>query len=153
MTNTQTKTNPMIVRSSARLWHPADLLTYPTFYALSVYVAFLLRYRLDIPAVITGAFWLTIPVMVLIKYIVCLATGEWKLPLRSANGNDMRRVLFGATVSGIIIYLANASLFTLLHAPIPRSVIAFDWILTIGAAMGLRILLPQETDDQARTAE
>jgi hypothetical protein len=108
---------------------------------------------LHVPAEIRKAFWLTIPVMAIIKGLMCLLTGEWKLSLRDADVSGMHRILFGATASALAIYVIGLAMPADSLMLIPRSVIAIDWLLTIATACFLRIIFcekPAQSSEKSK---
>ena len=114
----------------------------PTFLAIylaSYYTAFVLRCDFDVPPEVLTWFWATLPVVIAVKFLVCLATGEWWRTFRYASLPDVQWVVIGATISAAAIYLANLTLFPAVLFPIPRSVIVIDWVLTITLSGLLRM--------------
>ena len=114
----------------------------PTFLAIYVacyYSAFLLRCDFEIPPEVLSWFWATLPVVIGLKFLVCLVTGEWRRTFRYAALPDVQWVVFGATISATAIYLANLTLFPAVLYPIPRSVIVMDWVLSITLSGLLRM--------------
>ncbi len=114
----------------------------PTFlaiYGACYYSAFLLRCDFELPGDVMDWFWATLPAVIALKFLVCLATGEWRRTFRYAALPDVQWVVIGATISAIAIYVANLTLFRALLFPIPRSVIVIDWVLTITLSGLLRM--------------
>ncbi len=114
----------------------------PTFLAIYVacyYTAFLLRCDFVIPPEVWEWFWSTLPVVISLKFLVCMLTGEWRRTFRYASLTDMQWVVIGATISAAAVFLANLVLFpAILHA-IPRSVIVIDWVFSIALSGLLRM--------------
>jgi hypothetical protein len=121
-------------------------------YAGCIYLAFSIRCLFNIPDVVTQSFWLTISAVVAIKIIISVLTGEWKLSLRSACAREMHTMFLSATLSAVVIFFANLTLFAALGSAIPRSVIAIDWALTIGVASLLRLIFSETPGEERRQA-
>lgn len=114
----------------------------PTFLAIYVacyYTAFLLRCDFTIPPAVATWCWATLPVVVGIKFVVCLLTGEWRRTFRYAALPDMQWVVIGATVSALAIYFTNLTIFPAYLYPIPRSVIVIDCVFSIALSGFLRM--------------
>ncbi len=118
----------------------------PTFFLLYLgcfYTAFLLRCDFAIEPAVMDWFWAAVPVVIGIKFFLCLATGEWRRTFRYAALPDMQWVAIGATLSAGVIYLANLTVLPWYFYAIPRSVIVIDWVFSIALSgllrMGCRI--------------
>ncbi|MCA9069470.1 MAG: hypothetical protein KDA84_11125, partial [Planctomycetaceae bacterium] len=114
----------------------------PTFLAIYVacyYTAFLLRCDFTIPPVVMEWFWATLPVIVGIKFLVCVLTGEWRRTFRYAALPDMQWVVIGAVISAAVVYLANLTILPAFLYPIPRSVIVIDCVFSITLSGSLRM--------------
>ncbi len=108
-------------------------------YVASYYTAFLLRCDFEIPAEVQIWFWATLPVVIALKFLICLMTGEWQRTFRYASLPDVQWVVIGASLSALAVYLVNLSLFPALLFPIPRSVIVIDGVLSITLSALLRM--------------
>ena len=108
-------------------------------YVASYYTAFLLRCDFEIPAEVQIWFWATLPVVIALKFLICLMTGEWQRTFRYASLPDVQWVVIGASLSALAIYLVNLTLFAAVLFPIPRSVIVIDGVLSITLSAFLRM--------------
>ncbi len=117
----------------------AVLPTYLAIYVVSYYTAFVLRCDFNVPPVIFDLFRHTLPIILAVKFITCLGTGEWRRAFRYASLHDVQWVGIGATIAAVAIYITNLTLLRWMGIPIPRSVIVIDWGFTIMASAMLRM--------------
>lgn len=97
----------------------------------SYFLAFLFRCEFAIPSDVMVWFWTTLPVVLGLKTIV-LITALTKANSASKTVFKTTHVIFvAASLAAIGIYLLNLSLFQMYLNPIPRSVIAIDWALSL----------------------
>jgi FlaA1/EpsC-like NDP-sugar epimerase len=114
------------------------LAAYSGVYAVSYYAAFLLRCDFQLPPEVFDWFRFTLPFVLTLKFVTCLAAGEWRRTFRYATLQDIQWVCAGAAIAAAAIYLTNATLFHWLGYPIPRSVIVIDFVLSVMALALLR---------------
>ncbi len=111
-------------------------LVYLVLYSISLTVAFLLRYDLEIDADVSNRLVESLPLLLLIKITVFTTFRDWQRRHRYTTLNDIGAIAATATLSSLI--MAAAHLSGMLEHSLPRSVIAIDWMLTILATCLLR---------------
>ena len=104
--------------------------TYLVMYALVYHASFLLRFDFELPQRMAALFWASLPFVLLVKFGLCLATGEWRRSFRYATLVDVLFVALGATGAAVVV-MAGTHVIDLAGPRIPRSVILIDWALTI----------------------
>ncbi|WP_166831484.1 polysaccharide biosynthesis protein [Thalassoroseus pseudoceratinae] len=117
----------------------AVLPTYLAIYVASYYTAFVLRCDFNVPPVVFDLFRYTLPIILAVKFVTCLGTGEWRRAFRYASLHDVQWVGIGATLAAVAIYITNLTVLRWMGIPIPRSVIVIDWGFTIMASALLRM--------------
>lgn len=117
----------------------ATLPVYLLLYTVSLTVAFLLRFDLEINQDVVGRLRESLPLILLLKATIFTLTREWRRRHRYTTLNDIASIVSTATLSSLI--LAAGYAFGLLEHSLPRSVIAIDWVLTILATAMLRAMV------------
>ena len=103
---------------------------------LSVYVAsFNLRFDFEIPAEWQGVFWTNLPWIVGLKLAVFYFTGQFYGWWRYVTMADLAALLRAVTISFVAILVADRFLIT---AHVPRSILIFDFVLSIVCLGALR---------------
>lgn len=106
--------------------------------ALSLCLAFLLRFDFTIPPPQLDLFWECLLVVMIVKPLVFVVTGFYNSLWRYASVQDAVEILKGVTLSSI---LAVAAVFFLRQfTPIPRSIFVLDWILLFALLAASRLL-------------
>lgn len=145
----ETTRSKLVTRLNTGLALEAFLLVNITSY----FLAFLLRCQFSIPANVMTWFWATLPVILGLKTMVLVlafnrANAAIKLDI-SAN-----QIIFAAaSLSAIGIYALNLSLFEMFLYPIPRSVIAIDWGLSLVLWFRLQAVAKRFADGTALRTE
>jgi FlaA1/EpsC-like NDP-sugar epimerase len=114
----------------------ATLPVYLALYTVSLTIAFLLRFDLEIHAEVTRRLTESLPLVLVVKAAIFTATREWRRRHRYTTMNDIASIVMTASLSSTILVVAH--LGGLLDTTLPRSVIAIDWILTVLATGMLR---------------
>ena len=114
----------------------ATLPVYLALYTVSLTLAFLLRFDLEINAEVTSRLLESLPWVLIVKGSVFTFTREWRRRHRYTTLNDIASIVSTASLSSIL--LGAAYMFGFLEHILPRSVIAIDWVLTISATALLR---------------
>ncbi|MGH7127907.1 MAG: polysaccharide biosynthesis protein, partial [Planctomycetaceae bacterium] len=119
--------------------------TYAGLFAIGWYAAFLLRFDFALPGPTSDLLAQSLPLVLLIKLLVCYATGEYHRTFRYASLSDVLNVVLSATVAAGVIFVVNLGLIVAapelvrsFQGAIPRSVILIDWMLTVLACGLLR---------------
>ncbi len=110
--------------------------TYLVMHVLVYYASFLVRFDFALPHRMTALFWTSLPFVLIVKFGMCLATGEWRRSFRYAALVDVLFVAVGTT--GAAALMAGMNIVELLGQQIPRSVILIDWALAILSGSLLR---------------
>ncbi len=113
--------------------------TYATIYALCFVAAFLLRFDFHLPQIYRQVIQSGLPVVLSIKFAICLATGEWRRTYRYTTVSDLFSLIGGSAVAGGIVFLA-LGLF-LGPLPLPRTVLLIDVMLSVLAVGLLRVAI------------
>ena len=109
---------------------------YLALYTVSLALAFLLRFDLEIHAEVAKRLLESLPWVLLVKASVFTFTREWRRRHRYTTLNDIASIVATATFSSLTLGAAYAAGFV--DDILPRSVIAIDWVLTILATALLR---------------
>jgi FlaA1/EpsC-like NDP-sugar epimerase len=112
---------------------------YVALYALSLTIAFLLRFDLEVNSDVVQRLLDSLPLALSAKATVFTLTREWRRRHRYTTMNDIISIIASASLSSAI--LISAHLSGLMGNSLPRSVIAIDWILTIVATSFLRAMV------------
>ena len=80
--------------------------TYGVLYALCFVTAFLLRFDFQLPEIYQPVIVLGLPVVLGIKFCICLATGEWRRTYRYTTVTDLFNLIVGGAVAAGFSYLA-----------------------------------------------
>lgn len=111
--------------------------TYAVLYALCFVAAFLLRFDFQLPEIYRPIIVLAMPVILGVKFGICLVTGEWRRTYRYTTVADLFSLLGGGVVAAGIAYLLL--LPVLGDLPLPRTVLLIDAMLSILAVGLLRV--------------
>ncbi|HCK52674.1 MAG TPA: polysaccharide biosynthesis protein [Planctomycetaceae bacterium] len=116
--------------------------TYGVLYALCFVAAFLLRFDFQLPDIYQPVIVLGLPVVLGIKFCICLATGEWRRTYRYTTVTDLFNLIVGSATAAGFSYLALQ--LVLGSLPLPRTVLLIDAmlsILTVGLLrVGIRVI-------------
>ena len=111
--------------------------TYGVLYALCFVAAFLLRFDFQLPEIYQPVIVLGLPIVLSIKFCICLATGEWRRTYRYTTVTDLFNLIVGsATAAGVSYLVLQLALGTL---PLPRTVLLIDAMLSVLAVGLLRV--------------
>jgi len=111
--------------------------TYAALYTLCFVAAFLLRFDFRLPEIYQPIIVMSLPVVLGVKFSVCLATGEWRRTYRYTTVTDLFNLLGGSVAAAGIAYLLL--LPVLGELPLPRTVLLIDAMLSILAVGLLRV--------------
>ncbi len=107
---------------------------------LAQYLAFSLRFEEAVP----GRYALMVPYSILLAMAVRLplfkAFGLYRGLWRYTSVSDVVRIVLSVT-AGTMAYAALAGLWLFKNPPVPLSVIALDWLLTVAFVSSIRLLL------------
>ncbi len=115
----------------------AFLAAYLVVFAGCYFAAYQLRFDFNTPAEFREVFWRSLPLVLVVKVLVGLATNEWRRDFRYATLIDVLWIVGTAGLAACILFALNAILHTGLA--IPRSVILIDALLTVLVCGLLRI--------------
>lgn len=102
----------------------------------ALWFAYLLRFEWKIPASYMSG-WFYIALLITVIKIICFASfGLYQSLWRYSSLPELFQITAAVSVSSIIIFVLN---WYLLRLGIPRSIIVFDWFLTIILVGGCRI--------------
>jgi FlaA1/EpsC-like NDP-sugar epimerase len=96
--------------------------------------AYLLRFEFDLPEPYLDQLRRSLPLVLGLKLVTCLAVGEWRRSFRYVTLADIASIATASTVASSLVYAANLTIYV--SFPIPRSVILIDWMFTV-LAFGL----------------
>lgn len=104
---------------------PVYLLTFAVCYAAATG----LRFDFDVPARFREVFWITLPLVLLVKFAACWMTSEWRRTFRFVSVLDLVFVAGGTAGAGAVLVLVNM----LLPAAfvIPRAILLVDAALCL----------------------
>lgn len=105
---------------------------------VAFYGAFWLRFDGVIPPTQWRNFWITLPIVLLVKLVFLDVFGLNRCIWRYFDLKDLVRLILGATVSSVVI--APVILWAVAPVGFPRSVFVFDWCLTLLGLGGKRCL-------------
>ena len=114
---------------------PILVFTHIVLFAFSYTVAFALRFDFSIPREYLIAFTVTVPVIVVLKLLVFLSTGQLHGWWRIVSFRDLIGVAYSCVIS--LLVLAAADFFSN-SVSIPRAVLIFDALITLVLVGGLR---------------
>lgn len=144
MSDRQSLETPIIERRSSeaaqRIWRLCRLallfLIHTGAFSAVLYVAFWLRFDFDIPARMMERFKESLPILVGIKLMVFYFLGSFYGWWRFVTFSDFVAISRAAMVSAFL--LVAIEFFTDRSFGVPRSIIAIDFVFTVGAIGGLR---------------
>ena len=114
-----------------------SLLLYGLIASLSYLLAFFLRFELSWPTVYSESFWLTLPVLLVLRVslarVLRLSTSRW----RFIGTQDFLRLLAATSIGSLFFFILSWELG--FPASVPRSVILLEWILTTYGTAGMWI--------------
>ncbi|GIS58617.1 MAG: hypothetical protein CM1200mP2_08420 [Planctomycetaceae bacterium] len=111
--------------------------TYAVLYALCFVAAFLLRFDFRPPQIYQHVIVLGMPVVLGVKFVICLATGEWRRTYRYTTVADLFNLLGGGVVAAASPTCCYCPSWG--HPPLPRTVLLIDAMLSILAVGLLRV--------------
>jgi FlaA1/EpsC-like NDP-sugar epimerase len=114
----------------------AILPAYLVVFAVCLYSALLLRFEFEIPARYLAVYLQTLPLLMVIKSTACWATGEWRRTYRYASLSDAVSLAEMTLWATSAIWLCNVWWWS---APLPRSVVVIDAVLSLLVLASLRI--------------
>lgn len=111
------------------------LVIYAVITILAFHLAWLLRFEFDWSAVDRISLYTTLPLLLGIRLACAMAfkisAGRW----RFVGTRDVVRLVFAITAGSIVFLILNRGFGVL--APIPRSIFAFEWVLSIYMTAGV----------------
>ncbi|MDA8086894.1 MAG: nucleoside-diphosphate sugar epimerase/dehydratase [Nitrospiraceae bacterium] len=107
--------------------------------ALANYLAFLLRFDLNIPSAYQGQFFSYLPCLLSIRLALCIQAGLYKGLWRYFGVNDLKKIIrsvtFGSVLFALLVrYLPGG-------AGYPLSIYILDWVLLIMLESGVRLVI------------
>ena len=105
-------------------------------FAVCLYSALLLRFDFVVPPHYLSVFFSSLPLVMLVKGLACLATGEWRRTYRYASLSDAVSLAEMTLWATAAVWLCNYWWFT---PPLPRSVVLIDAILSLVVLASLRV--------------
>jgi FlaA1/EpsC-like NDP-sugar epimerase len=123
-----------LVRIRLPLLIVGHLIVFAAFY----WVAFLMRFTLDVPAKYMPIFWQGLPFVVCLKLAVFYSLGSFHGWWRHVNFSDFISLLKCATASTLLIVAFDHFVLQNWQAQVPRTVLVNDLVLTIVVLGGLR---------------
>lgn len=88
-----------------------------------------LRFDFDVPVRFQIVFWNTLPLVIVVKFIACWATTEWRRTFRHVTVLDL--VFVGVGTLGAASTLLLCNLVLPIVAVIPRSILLMDAVLSL----------------------
>lgn len=117
---------------------PLLLVGHLVIFAGVYWVAFLMRFTLDVPAKYMSMFWSGLPIVVLTKLIAFYLLGSFHGWWRHVNFSDFVSLVRSALVASCLIVAFDYFVFQTFLPQIPRTVLLNDFVLTIVVLGGLR---------------
>ena len=111
--------------------------TYAVLYALCFVAAFLLRFDFRLPEIYQQVIVTGLPVLLAVKFGICLATSEWRRTFRYTTVADLFNLLGGSVAAAGITYLLLLPILD--ELPLPRTVLLIDAMLSVLAIGLLRV--------------
>lgn len=119
------------------------------FFIVIFFLTFFFRFELRIPTYYFSIFIITLPVVVLIKFVVFYFFSVYKSSWRYPGVFDLVNIIKASTASTLVLGLFLYLFFAFQKTLFPRSIIILDWLLTIivigGAKLFLRIIREEFT--------
>ncbi|MGE0534561.1 MAG: polysaccharide biosynthesis protein [Pirellulales bacterium] len=116
----------------------AFLVLHAVVFALSYFLAFLVRLDWPFPDFTWTLFWITLPMVVVIKLTLFHALGQCHSSWLHLTFADLARLLGAASLASMAI--ATADYFGGQNYHVPRGILLLDWGITIFLLGGLRAL-------------
>jgi FlaA1/EpsC-like NDP-sugar epimerase len=104
---------------------PVHALVFCVCYAAST----ALRFDFEVPATFREVFWNTLPLVLLVKFVACWATAEWRRTFRYVSVLDL--VFVGLGTVGSLATLLLCNLLLPEATAIPRSILLVDAALSL----------------------
>lgn len=118
---------------------------------VSLHFAYALRFDFSIPAEYLSRFYTVFSVLTLLKWGSLYLFGVYRLTWRYVSLHNAKQIILGHILAAILFFL----IFTIdqeLFAPLPRSVIAIDFILSLFLVGALRLSKRIIVEQQSKTA-
>jgi FlaA1/EpsC-like NDP-sugar epimerase len=116
----------------------ALLVLHAVVFALAYFLAFLVRLDWPFPVFAWPLFWITLPMVVVIKLTLFHALGQCHSSWLHLTFADLTRLLGAASLASMAI--ATADYFGGEHYHVPRGILLLDWGISIFLLGGLRAL-------------
>jgi FlaA1/EpsC-like NDP-sugar epimerase len=121
-----------------RFRRPFIVLIHAALTALSLWLAFVLRFDLVLPPVVRRQFFLALPILLVIRltvfYFFDLFEGLW----RYVSMKDLASILKAVSVSSVAFVVVAV---LTIGSPFPRSVFILEWLLASALVGGIRFLI------------
>ena len=117
---------------------PILVLGHSLIFAIIYWIAFLMRFTLDVPSMYMDIYWQGLPVVVSIKLVVFYCLGSFHGWWRHVNFSDFISLVKSAAVASLAIIAADYFLFRMWLPQIPRTVVINDLAITIVLVGSLR---------------
>ncbi|RLS53539.1 MAG: polysaccharide biosynthesis protein [Planctomycetota bacterium] len=111
---------------------PIYLLTFSACYAAAIE----LRFDFEVPQAFREVFWITLPLILIVKFAACWLTAEWRRTFRHVTVLDLVFIGAGTLGAGVFLGLLNGLLPAAIK--IPRSVLLVDGALSLLSLTTLR---------------
>ena len=125
------------------------------FFVVIFFLTFFLRFELHIPQYYMTILIITLPAVVIVKFVVFYFFAAYKSSWRYPGIFDLVNIIKAASVSTLILGLLIYLFFVHEELRFPRSIIILDWLLTIivigGAKLFLRIVREEFSGIFSRT--
>lgn len=105
---------------------------------LAYFCAFALRFDFDVPPRFLGIFWVTVPLLLLVRMAAFHAFGLLRGYWRHVGARDLTRLVVACTL-GSLAFVAATYLVQQLDR-LPRSVILLEWLLILFLSGGIRFV-------------
>jgi FlaA1/EpsC-like NDP-sugar epimerase len=126
---------PRILAALYRGRRAVTLAVYATVAAGAYTCAFLLRYDFAVPEEAAALYFVTLPIVVLVRLLCTvlfrLSSGRW----RFTGTGDVLRLVAASTAGSVLLLMLTWGLPTL--PAIPRSILALEWLLTSYLTAGI----------------
>jgi FlaA1/EpsC-like NDP-sugar epimerase len=126
------------------------VLAHLSLFALSGFLAFLLRFDFNIPGRQLVCLWLALSVWLTLKTCVFLLLGLGRGSWRFASVPEARRIVFGNWLSSIV---SGAVIFVIASPHFPRSIYCLDFVLCTFLTVGFRFVVRFMLERKATAAE
>lgn len=122
----------------ARIRLPLLILGHLVIFGALYWIAFLMRFTLEVPERYVSIFWQGLPLVIGLKLCVFYALGSFHGWWRHVNFSDFISLIKSAAAASLVIIAVDYFVVQNWQAQIPRTIIVNDFVLTIVILGGLR---------------